>query len=316
MEHYVTLFDSVFLPQALALHASMQRHAGAHTLWMLCMDDAAHEAMTRLQLPDVRLLQLRDVETRELLRVKPGRTRGEYCWTITPHTPRMVFERDASAQRATYLDADLWFRRDPRPVFDAFERSGKSVLITEHAYTPGFDQSASSGRFCVQFMIFARDAGESVRQWWADRCIEWCFSRTEDGKFGDQMYLDDWPERFGEQVHVLQQAGLVQGPWNMERFEPEDAVTFHFHGLRLMKGGRVLLSESYPIYPDARARLYEPYLRDLRRAVESIEALGLSISPQNHRSLAGQHLRVFLKRAARAYRAVFDDGGARFGRLG
>lgn len=316
MEHYVTLFDSLFLPQALALHASMQRHAGAHTLWMLCMDDAVHELLTRLRLPNVRLLKLAEVETPELRSVKPGRSRGEYCWTITPYTPRMVFEREPTASRATYLDADLWFRRHPAPVFDAFERSGKSVLITEHAYSPGFDQTASSGRFCVQFMTFTRSGGEAVRQWWADRCIEWCFSRTEDGKFGDQMYLNDWPQRFGPQVHVLEQTSLVQGPWNMERFEPDDAVTFHFHGLRLMKGGQVLLSESYPIHAGARACLYEPYLADLSAAVARMQALGMEPLPQVARSAAVQQARVFLKRAARAYRALFADGGGRFARLG
>jgi hypothetical protein len=34
MEHYVTLFDSLFLPQGLALHMSMERHAGVYTLWI------------------------------------------------------------------------------------------------------------------------------------------------------------------------------------------------------------------------------------------------------------------------------------------
>ena len=31
MEHFVTLFDSLFLPQGLALHMSMERHAGKAT---------------------------------------------------------------------------------------------------------------------------------------------------------------------------------------------------------------------------------------------------------------------------------------------
>ena len=87
MEHYVTLFDSLFLPQGLALHRSMQRHAGQHLLWILCIDDVAYEVLQCLELPDVRLLRLDGVETAELLKVKAGRSRGEYCWTLTPFTP-------------------------------------------------------------------------------------------------------------------------------------------------------------------------------------------------------------------------------------
>ena len=47
MEHYVTLFDSLFLPQGLALHMSMERHAGNYTLWILCIDDAVHDVLTK-----------------------------------------------------------------------------------------------------------------------------------------------------------------------------------------------------------------------------------------------------------------------------
>ena len=147
MEHYVTLFDGFFLPQGLALHASLQRHAGSYTLWILCVDEQAYSVLTGLRLPNVRLLRTSDVETAELLAVKPTRTRGEYCWTLTPFAPRFVFEADADVQRVTYLDADLWFRRAPAPIFREFEASGKEVLITDHAYAPEHDQSAVSGIF-------------------------------------------------------------------------------------------------------------------------------------------------------------------------
>src|SRR5262245_16846177 len=196
MEHYVTLFDGNFLPQGLALFESLKRHAGDHVLWVLCLDDRTQKTLEDLLNPNLRTIPLAEVETRDLLAVKPGRNFAEYSWTLTPFTPRFVFERDASVTRVTYLDADLFLLKSPRPIFEEFDASGKSVLITEHAYDVEYDQSATSGRFCVQFMTFVRDSSEPVRSWWAERCLEWCFARSEDGKFGDQKYLDDWTDRF------------------------------------------------------------------------------------------------------------------------
>ena len=84
MEHFVTLFDSLFLPQGLALHVSMERHAGNYTLWILCVDDAVHDVLIKMKLPNVKLLKLSLLETEELKQVKPERSTGEYCWTTTP----------------------------------------------------------------------------------------------------------------------------------------------------------------------------------------------------------------------------------------
>jgi hypothetical protein len=268
------------------------------------MDERAHEVLARLALPNMRLIALAEAETDELRRVKPTRARGEYCWTITPFTPGFVFEREPEAQRVTYLDADMWFRQDVGPVFDEFERSGKAVLITEHAYPPEFDQSKTSGRFCVQFVTFVRGRDEPVRRWWAERCIEWCYSRTEDGKFGDQMYLDDWPERFGDRVHVLATPEWVQGPWNTINAKASDACTFHFHGLRLMRDGAVLLTETYPVFAHTHELLYAPYLEDLSAAVARLSTVGFSAPPQLNRARWSQRLRVAAKAVLLAARGV------------
>jgi hypothetical protein len=284
MEHYVTLFDQLFLPQGLALHASLERHAGPYALWILCVDRAAHSALQALDLPNVRLLVADEVENDRLRSVKGTRTRGEYCWTLTPFAPGFVFDADAGARRVTYLDADLWLADSPRQIFADFEQSGKAVLITEHAYASEYDQTPLAGRFCVQFMTFVRDHGESVRSWWADRCIEWCFARLEDGKFGDQMYLNDWPERFASRVHVLSERGFMQAPWNATRFPPSEAKAFHFHGLRLVRGGYVLLTPNYRIPAQTLSMIYEPYLADLRSALKSLAANGMQAIAQTPHS--------------------------------
>jgi hypothetical protein len=283
MEHYVTLFDSLFLPQGLALHMSMERHASSYTLWILCMDDEAFEVLQRINLPHVRLLQLGTLETEELKRVKPTRTIAEYCWTCTSFTPRFVFEADPSANRVTYLDADLWFRKNPAPIFREFDASGKHVLITDHAYAPEYDQSAASGQYCVQFMTFTREGGEVVRKWWEDRCIEWCYARYEEGRFGDQKYLDDWPQRFAEYVHVLKDKELALAPWNATRFPYGNAIVWHFHSLRIsMDHGKppIVLFGIYPLPKTVRKNIYSPYLSDLSEAISIIGLYGFAIKSQ------------------------------------
>lgn len=301
MEHYVTLFDSLFLPQGLALHFSLKRHGGDFTLWVLCVDRAAYDVLTKLNLENVRLISLEQVETDDLRQVKPGRSRGEYCWTLTSHCPRFVFDADPKVQRVTYLDADMWLLRSPRRIFAEFEASGKAVLITEHAYAPEYDLTATTGRYCVQFVTFCRDRGEPVRQWWAERCIEWCFARIEDGRYGDQKYLDDWAERFETFVHVLQQRDLLVAPWNACRFPYGSAVLYHFHNLRLLKDGKAMLSRGYEIPKATRLGVYEPYLVDLSAAIAALENVGHRALPQMKRPGLGIRAGVTFRKLARLF---------------
>lgn len=280
MEHYVTLFDSLFLPQGLALHMSMERHVKEYTLWILCVDDEAYAVLTKLQLSNVRLLQLSKLETEELLCVKPTRSNGEYCWTLTPFAPRFVFEADPSVVRVTYLDADLWFRKHPKPIFDEFNASGKQVLITDHAYAPEYDQSATSGQYCVQFMTFTRQGGEVVRKWWEDRCVEWCFARYDNGRFGDQKYLDDWPIIFSEYTHVLQRHDFTLAPWNASRFPYGGSIFFHFHSYRYGKYNKY--SDGYRLPTVIIGALYKPYDIDIQSAIELIKFAGHHPRYQHH----------------------------------
>jgi hypothetical protein len=290
MEHYVTLFDSLFLPQGLALHMSMERHIGSYTLWILCVDDEVHDILSKFNFPNVRLLQLSKLETRELLAVKPTRTKGEYCWTLTPFAPRFVFAADSTVSRVTYIDADMWFRKNPAQIFRELDASGKDVLITDHAYAPEGDYSAMAGQYCVQFMTFTRVGGEVVRKWWEDRCIEWCFSRFEDGKFGDQKYLDDWPIRFEGYVHVLSNKELTLAPWNATRFPYGNSVTWHFQSLRILINSNKSFSVEYGAYllpRCTRDKVYRPYLSDLRAVIDRVTDMGIVLKSQKSYSKLG-----------------------------
>ena len=295
MEHFVTICDSRFLPQGLALYESLKRHCPPCTLWVVCMDEEACRLLGKLADPGLRPIAVGEFETPELLAARESRTLAEYCWTLSPVAPRLVFALAAEASRVTYLDADMYFLRSPEPIFREFEASGKSVLITEHAYDAQYDQSADSGRFCVQFVTFVRDRSEPVRQWWEARCLEWCHARSEDGRMGDQKYLDDWPVRFAAHVHVLTQRGLLLAPWNARRFPYSGAIAWHFQGLRLLSRGKVALYRTYVVPAVVVEQVYEPYLRALRQAMDTLEVDWIQQSPGD---------RVLWRIARRAWRLV------------
>lgn len=304
MTHYsfVTLFDSLFLPQAVALYRSLERHCQQFTLWAITMDKESQEVLGRLKLHHLKIIPLEDIETERLLEVKQSRTRGEYCWTVTPFAPTAVFDSDPNVDCVTYLDADLWFTKSPSHLIDPFLAGEASVMITEHAYAPWRDLTAISGRFCVQFISYRRDGSSEVVEWWQDKCIEWCFARVEEGRFGDQKYLDDWPERFGRLIQIAAPNSACQGPWNCERFPYSEAVFFHFHGLRLAKRGRIALGASVIPAPTWE-NLYRPYLAALRNAISELEQSGHPPAAQaevgNSIRLLGAKFKPYLK-AARA----------------
>lgn len=276
-EHYVTLFDSGFLAHALALHASLLLHGGDFHLWAVCLDDRAAEAIARLALPRMTAIPLHEVEgvDARLPATRPTRSRAEYCWTLTPFVFDAAFNRSADATRMTYVDVDVAFFGDPSGLFDELVAAGKQVLITEHAFAQRYAHLIRrSGRFCVQFLTMTRTAEAArVRRWWQERCLEWCFDRYEPGRFGDQMYLDQWPDLFPHAVHILVRTDATQAPWNRERFGHADPVIFHFQGFRRIADDHLLLFYGFSVPPGLRTP-YAAYMRMHAQALATLRQAG------------------------------------------
>jgi hypothetical protein len=282
VEHFVTLFDSHYLPQGLSLYKSLEAHGQPFKLWIVALDEACAEALEKIAARFVQIIRLPEIETERLIKAKSDRSVAEYCWTLTPFLPSAVFERQPGLERVTYVDADLYFFDRPSKLLDEFIESGKHVMITEHAFAPEHMASRQFGRFCVQFMSFRNtEAGLKVLHWWQDRCAEWCYFRLEDGKFGDQKYLDSWPEIFGDEVHVLSQINRTVAPWNVHhiglltgKVEP---VFYHFHSLRIVSPTRVVLY--YNIYDIGRPNrwIYDTYVDALREAASTMRKFAIPV---------------------------------------
>lgn len=273
MYNYCTLFDSNYVTRGLAMYESLKKHSDNFHLFIFAFDERANILLKKLELDNVTVISLAKFEDEALLSIKSTRSAGEYCWTCTPSVIKYAIET-YSLESCTYLDADLYFFANPSILID--EMGEKSVLITEHRYTLKYDQSATSGIYCVQFMVFKNsEYGMEVLNWWRDACITWCYARYEDGKFGDQKYLDDWTKRF-QCVHVLKHLGGGVAPWNIQQYKYEsgifDIVFYHFHGFKFLENNKIELG-NYRLRESDLAFLYKPYLECLEKMKENIGTL-------------------------------------------
>ncbi len=303
MENFVTIFNKEFIPQGVAMYESMEEKINNFKLWIICVDQTTYDYFDNKNNSNVIPLNLKDFETEEMKAIKKQRSIGEYCWTLTPFTPKFVFDYDPSIERITYVDADLYFLRNTERIYKEFENSKKSVLITEHAFDAKNDNSRTNGRFCVQFIIFQKFGSEEVLNRWQNQCIDWCFSRYEDGKFGDQMYLDDWDSKYSDKVHVLKDKGAALAPWNSQRFSYSEGIFWHFHGLRFGKVFNKLLvsSSDYYIPKPARKNVYKPYKNKIKKTIYELENQGILLG-SSHSIL----LSIFKRKSKRALKSFIE----------
>lgn len=214
---FCTLFDSNYLSRGLTLYYSLLRVCPDFRLIVFAFDDVCFDVLTKMELKNLFVIPLKDFENDKLLIVKPTRSRGEYCWTCTSWTILYVLE-NFEVESCTYLDADLFFFGDPKILLDEVPIN-KSILLTEHRYTRETKSLLLNGKYCVQFLMIKNDEnGLKALRWWTNECIKWCYARYEDGKFGDQKYLEDWLTRF-EGVYELENIGGGVAPWNVQQYK-------------------------------------------------------------------------------------------------
>lgn len=266
-EHYVTCFDFKFLIQGLTLYESLSNNENMFVLWILCLDEKVYRHLKNKNLKNAKILELNNFETPELLKLKETRTRPEYYWTLTPFIPEWIFDSEKSIDRLTYLDADMFFFKNPSKIFNEFEISSKSILITEHAFDPMYSDMVKFGKFCVQWITYKRGKSIKVIKWWQKKCLEWCYSKLEEDRFGDQKYLDKWPELFSNEIHILKNKNLILAPWNQSKFSSE-MVLWHFHGFRLLNNYKILLSSYYEISSEVMDNVYKFYINRIKSKLD------------------------------------------------
>lgn len=292
MRVFCTLFNTNYLSRGLAMYYSLARNNSDFHLFMFAFDANCEKILREMRLKSVTVIGLEEFEDKKLLAVKAGRSVAEYCWTCTSSTILYVLD-NFNVSECTYIDADLYFYSSVEPIFT--ELGQDSILLTEHRFSPEFAKDIIKGKYCVQFVTFKNDQyGRKALTWWRQQCLDWCYARLEDGKFGDQGYLNDWTTRF-EKVHVLDHLGGGVAIWNVQQYKLRkenekiigaemstgndfDLIFYHFHYLRFLTNGKLEFGRRF-LDPAVLDYLYRPYVKELERIRIDLEKKYPGIDP-------------------------------------
>lgn len=298
-----TLFDHNYLDKGLAMYESLEKVCDEFELYVLAMSDKCYEILTDLNYPHIKPIKLIDFEDEELLRVKPTRKVGEYCWTCSSSLIRYVL-MTYKPEYCTYIDADMYFYSDPYAIIEEMKSKNASVQVVGHRFNRSEKGKGEwlVGKYCVEFNTFKNDEkGFFLVDKWRNQCLEHCSIDGNGIYWGDQKYLDHWCEDYDYCIETeLLGAGIA--PWNIAQYEyfsgsPEHnlmvkcgkkkypVIFYHFENIQYIEKKLICINVYKKIREDDKLVniLYQHYLRVVDKKKDLIkEKYGLELLIKSH----------------------------------
>lgn len=273
-----TLFDSNYLDKGLVLYKSLERYASDFTLYVLAMNDKCYEVLTDLNYEHLIPIRLADFENEDLLRVKPTRGIGEYCWTCSSSLIKYVLDT-YQPDYCSYVDADMAFYADPLVLIEEMQERNASVSIVGHRFN-SFEVNRADivGTYCVECNTFKNDEkARTLLNIWIGQCLEHCSIDGDGIYWADQKYMDNWVSDY-DYVIETQNLGAGVAPWNIAQYKlidnssgsiklkckgnNYDLLFYHFENLQYLSLKQVNINVYYywGIQDKLVALLYDNYL--------------------------------------------------------
>lgn len=276
---YFTLSDRNFLPRTLSMCRSLRQFESESRIIYFATEPITEvESLCFLEL-DIELFDVVDFLGENLvLQLKLERSLLEFMWTLPSVILSKILTSEKMSSDIVYLDADIFFFSDPKVIWG--EVALGNVSIVSHNFPDRLrDIFLDSGEFNVSWVSIPNsEFGKEVARNWAENCLELCpeIPVSKNGRFayGDQKYLDYWPEDFGSRIQVIQNPGVGVAPWNYEKFQISNDEPFQvddsplvFYHFSSHQFGFILarkMGSEYSKVSRLPIALYEYYEKDLK----------------------------------------------------
>ncbi len=280
-----SLFDKNYLFRALVLYESARKFIPDVRFWFLCLDDETKTMLEKIGIENTLLMTPKEMDNKDLLGTESTRTRAEFAFTAKSNWLEYLVrtKKISLGEILIWADADIMFYSSPQFVINRI-LSNYSIAISPHYFPDKNKHRAKKvGYYNAGFILFKIDQNSiKCLTEWSKQCIDWCYNRLENGKLGDQMYLNSWHKKY-DRVYDIPDKGINIGSWNIRNYsikEKQDGsflidkdplVCYHFHGLKIYldRKGRM---RAYPI-GILNKEIYSQYLEAMQEEFGKIKAI-------------------------------------------
>lgn len=222
MKYFFTSINNAYIPKAITLAESLRRVYGeeAHVTCML--SDARRDDIDYSAFDDVLTIDQLDLPVPSVESWIFKHTVVELCTAVKPWAFKKIFQR-YDADTVLYMDPDTVAYSPLDEIYSTLVQH--PVILTPHVSVPAEDEDdlfdgemlgcLRHGVFNLGFLALAKHGeGIAFLDWWAKRCLDWCYDDAPKGLFTDQRWIDLAP-CFFPTLHVLRHPGYNMATWNL-----------------------------------------------------------------------------------------------------
>jgi len=277
-----TVSDKNYLIRTITLYLSLKKTTTNFKLYVLCLDSLTYKILSKLKLRDLEPISIADIEDKELKKIKSERTWREYAWTLKSSIIYYLLS-NKKITNLIYVDSDITFFENAQNILKYVK--SHSIGITPHNF-PNFlkPKEKTVGKYNSGVVYFKNDnEGKRCAYDWKEKCIKYCKYEVSDKGVGDQIYLEDWPEKFKNLI-IIQHHGINLAPWSVSNYEvtkrnnkiyinTDELICYHFHGFKTHSTNQFTNTFGYSLDKNTKKFIYEPYQALTRQAISIIMAI-------------------------------------------
>lgn len=222
---YFTLSDENFSPRTLAMAKSLKSFEKDAKFFFFHFDDISDEQLEIFTKNGIEPSSVRRFLGEDLFTsLSDSRQYIELMWTLPSIISSALISEylNTDFTDVVYLDADLFFFGSPAQIWQ--EIPPNKISIVRHNFSSRLEEEfPESGEFNVSWVSFPTTIeGAQCASEWATNCTLLCPSTPThlNGKlvYGDQLYLEEWPAKYGDSLHIINNVGAGVAPWNYENY--------------------------------------------------------------------------------------------------
>ncbi|CAI9389574.1 hypothetical protein BACSP_02541 [Bacillus sp. T2.9-1] len=281
-QNFCVIAGKEYCMKIMAVYQSLVKNSENFNLWVCCTDAITYKFLNEKNLKNMHLIRVEEIENDQLRAVKQERMINEYCWTLKSFLIEYILKNN-DIEQVLYCDGDMYFFSNPESIFN--EWGSASIYLTPQRDLDWVEQKY--GKYQAGIVGFRKDeTGLAAVQWWKDRCLEWCSVVENNGRFGDQKYLDQLPIMY-DNVRISTNLGVNAAPWNIVYnndfkislqgdkvfINNDPLVAYHFSCLTIYDSNKYDLWSMHQltIQKEIMNYIYVPYLDHLEELITSYQ---------------------------------------------